>query len=72
MRRYAVIEKNIGETPLMAVESFRKLNPELLQYPMTYAGRLDPMASGKLVVLIGDECKRQAIFFSLMDQETLT
>jgi tRNA pseudouridine55 synthase len=59
MRRYAVIEKNIGETPLMAIEGFRKSNPSLSQYPMTYAGRLDPMASGKLVVLIGDECKRR-------------
>lgn len=26
---------------------------------MTYAGRLDPMASGKLLLLIGDECKRR-------------
>ncbi len=60
MRRYTVIEKNIGETPLMAVEAFRKANPDLLPLPMTYAGRLDPMASGKLVVLIGDECKRRA------------
>jgi len=60
MHRYAVIEKNIGETPLMAVEAFRKSNPSLSQFPMTYAGRLDPMASGKLVVLIGDECKRRA------------
>jgi len=60
MRRYAVIEKNIGETPLMAVEAFRRSNPTLSQFPMTYAGRLDPMASGKLVVLIGEECKRRA------------
>lgn len=60
MRRYAVIEKNVGETPLIAVEAFRKANPALSKYPMTYAGRLDPMASGKLVVLIGDECKRRA------------
>lgn len=26
---------------------------------MTYAGRLDPMASGKLLILIGDECKKR-------------
>jgi len=35
MRRYAVIEKNIGETPLMAVEAFRKENLTLSQYPMS-------------------------------------
>lgn len=26
---------------------------------MTYAGRLDPMASGTLLILIGDECKQR-------------
>ena len=65
MRRYAVIEKNVGETPLMAVEAFRKENPTLSSLPMTYAGRLDPMASGKLVVLIGDECKRRTRYDKL-------
>ena len=33
--------------------------------PMAYAGRLDPMASGKLLVLIGDECKRQKSYHAL-------
>ena len=65
MRRYAVIEKNVGETPLMAIEAFRRENPSLVHLPMTYAGRLDPMASGKLVVLIGDECKRRARYDKL-------
>ena len=32
---------------------------------MAYAGRLDPMASGKLLVLIGDECKRQTLYHDL-------
>ena len=36
------------------------------KYPsMAYAGRLDPMASGKLLVLIGDECKEQKKYHTL-------
>ena len=57
--RYATIEKEVGETPLIATERLRAqltLSPEI---PLAYAGRLDPMASGKLLILIGDECKHQ-------------
>lgn len=32
---------------------------------MTYAGRLDPMASGQLLILIGDECKHRENYDSL-------
>ncbi len=32
---------------------------------MTYAGRLDPMASGQLLILIGDECIRREKYDSL-------
>jgi len=32
---------------------------------MTYAGRLDPMASGTLLVLLGDECKNQTEYHNL-------
>lgn len=32
---------------------------------MAYAGRLDPMASGKLLVLLGDECKNQTQYHGL-------
>ncbi|MFT5036839.1 MAG: tRNA pseudouridine(55) synthase, partial [Candidatus Azotimanducaceae bacterium] len=33
--------------------------------PLAYAGRLDPMASGKLLVLIGEECKNQKAYHRL-------
>ena len=65
MQRTATVEKQIGETPLAALERFRaaaKLPPEV---PLAYAGRLDPMASGKLLILIGDECKRQEDYHRL-------
>lgn len=61
---YATIEKAVGETPLVTAERLRKnLNiPEHI--PLAYAGRLDPMASGKLLILIGDECKKQKEYHS--------
>ncbi len=62
---YAVIEKAVGETPLVALEKYRaeaSLPPDL---PLAYAGRLDPMASGKLLVLIGDTCKEQEKYHDL-------
>lgn len=62
MPRYATIEKHIGETPLVATERLRaKLNLPA-STPLAYAGRLDPMASGKLLILIGNECKRQSMY----------
>ncbi len=64
MRRFAVVEKEIGETPLMALEKYRA-RESLGDVPITYAGRLDPMASGKLLLLIGDECRRRARYDGL-------
>ncbi|MES2135091.1 MAG: hypothetical protein V4449_02535 [Patescibacteria group bacterium] len=55
--RYKVLEKKIGDTPLQALEELRRKNDWLQSVPLTYAGRLDPMAEGKLLILIGDECK---------------
>lgn len=65
MDKYVVLEKEIGETPLSCAERFRAMRPDLLDIPLSYAGRLDPMASGKLLVLIGDECKNQASYHKL-------
>ncbi|MBY0310405.1 hypothetical protein K2Q16_04670 [Patescibacteria group bacterium] len=60
MEKYVVLEKPVGETPLETLERFRaSRGSELSGVPLTYAGRLDPMASGKLLVLIGEECKQQ-------------
>lgn len=65
MEKYCTIEKRIGETPLEAAERLREANPAIADVPLAYAGRLDPMASGKLLVLIGDECKNQTNYHSL-------
>ncbi|HEY0964441.1 MAG TPA: hypothetical protein VGE31_01455, partial [Candidatus Paceibacterota bacterium] len=65
MEKYVVLEKAVGETPLDAAEAFRSTRPDLENVPLSYAGRLDPMASGKLLVLIGEECKHQSDYHGL-------
>lgn len=65
MKPYVVIEKKVGETPLQSAETYRATDIELKHVPMAYAGRLDPMASGKLLILQGDECKVQERYHNL-------
>lgn len=47
--------KPMSWTPLQAIEAYKQLHPEVVAVPMVYAGRLDPMASGVLPVLSGEE-----------------
>jgi tRNA pseudouridine55 synthase len=47
--------KHAGDTPLQALDALRAARPELAAEPMVYAGRLDPMAEGVLLVLTGDD-----------------
>jgi len=65
MKKWVVIEKEVGQTPLAAIETFKKWYPGYSETKMAYAGRLDPMASGKLLVLIGEECKMQERYHAL-------
>jgi tRNA U55 pseudouridine synthase TruB len=65
VKRYITLEKNIGETPLALIEAWRKRNPAYKSVSASYAGRLDPMASGKLIVLLGEECRRQEAYTKL-------
>ena len=58
-QRFATIEKMVGETPLDATKRLRATLNLDDTIPLAYAGRLDPMASGKLLILIGNECKQQ-------------
>ena len=65
MRRTVTLLKNVGETPLEVLERFKAGHREYESVPLSYAGRLDPMASGKLLVLIGEECKKQKKYVGL-------
>jgi tRNA U55 pseudouridine synthase TruB len=59
MKKIILINKKEGETPLEALEFFRKKNKQYQDLKMTYAGRLDPMASGLLLLLAGEETKKK-------------
>ncbi len=64
--RYIVLNKKVGETPLSCVETWRQnQDSTYANLPLAYAGRLDPLASGKLLVLIGEECKKQDSYHTL-------
>lgn len=65
MKPYTIVEKTVGQTPLEAIEHYRKVAGLSQHTPLAYAGRLDPMAAGKLLVLVGDECKRQKDYHAL-------
>jgi len=68
MEKYIILEKSVGETPLSCTEAYRASRPDLAGIPLSYAGRLDPMASGKLLVLVGEECKQQSAYHDLDKQ----
>lgn len=59
VQKTVILNKKIGETPLEAIEKFRAGNPEYKHEKLAYAGRLDPMAEGLLLVLVGEECKKR-------------
>lgn len=57
--------KKEGETPLARIERYKKDNPQFLSTKMTYAGRLDPMAEGVLIVLTDEDVHRKSEFLAL-------
>lgn len=57
--KLGLVYKELYETPLAALNRFKINFPELNKIKLAYAGRLDPMAEGLLLVLIGDECKKR-------------
>ena len=63
--KYLILNKEIGETPLEVLDAFKAANHRYAAVPMSYAGRLDPLASGKLLVLVGEECKKQNKYMGL-------
>ncbi len=65
MQDILVLDKGVGETPLECINRFKKSHPEYETVKMTYAGRLDPMASGALLVLAGDKVYEKESFLKL-------
>src|ERR1700744_4448739 len=65
MLQYIVLDKKLGQTPLEAIQEWKAANREYAEVPASYAGRLDPMATGLLLVLLGDECKKKESYTGL-------
>lgn len=65
MKKIIILNKKEGETPLEALERFRARNKKYKDVKMTYAGRLDPMASGVLLVLAGEKVKEKEKYLAL-------
>lgn len=56
------IYKPLGMTPLETVSIFKEQYPEYKTQTISYAGRLDPMAEGVLLLLIGEANKKRKIY----------
>lgn len=72
LKKVLYLDKKPGETPLECVNRFKVENPEYAGEKMTYAGRLDPLASGVLLVLVGEECKKKEKYLGLDKEYELT
>lgn len=65
MKNILYIWKPVGFTPLEIVEKFKERNPEYKNEIISYAGRLDPMAEGILILLIDEENKKRNNYLGL-------
>ncbi len=54
MDSVVLLYKKAGETPLSCLSRWKEDNPQYQHIPATYAGRLDPMAEGLILILYGD------------------
>jgi len=62
------IYKPVGISPLDAIKLLKEKYPELKNEKMTYAGRLDPMAEGALLILAGNAVYEKEKYLK-MDKE---
>lgn len=62
------VDKPLGMTPLELLDELRIQMPELSAIRMSYAGRLDPMASGLMLVLVGAMNNEREAYLGLSKQ----
>jgi tRNA pseudouridine55 synthase len=63
--------KNLGETPRERLERLRIQRPEYAHEVLSYAGRLDPMAEGVLLCLVGSMNKRREQYLDMSKEYVL-
>ena len=67
-----IVNKKVGQTPLECIDEIKKNEPKLVHLPLTYAGRLDPLAKGLLLILVGDECHKKDEYLALSKEYEVT
>ncbi len=60
-----LVYKKLGETPLERAQRFQLDHPEFQNSKITYAGRLDPMAEGLLILLTNEAVNAKENFLNL-------
>lgn len=60
-----VVNKRVGQTPLDCILEIKNKDKNLADLSITYAGRLDPLAEGVLLLLVGDECLKKEEYLKL-------
>lgn len=68
VEKFFFLNKKMSQTPLEAIEEWRVGKPEFKNVKLSYAGRLDPLAVGKLIILVGEENKNRKEY-ERMDKE---
>ncbi len=63
--------KNLGETPRERLERLRSQKPLYEREVLSYAGRLDPMAEGVMLCLVGQANKRREEYLDLSKEYTV-
>jgi tRNA pseudouridine55 synthase len=63
--------KNLGETPRERLERLRYDKPRYEREVLSYAGRLDPMAEGVMLCLVGAANKRREEYLDLSKEYTV-
>jgi len=63
--------KQLGETPHERLERLRHQRPEYEHEVLSYAGRLDPMAEGVLICLVGSANKMRDAYLDMGKEYTL-
>lgn len=72
MKSMLLVNKPAGLTPLQYIEVVRKSNPHLQEEKISMAGRLDPMAEGLLLLLVGDENKNRSSYENMNKEYTFS
>ncbi|MBI2443126.1 MAG: hypothetical protein HYV40_04445 [Candidatus Levybacteria bacterium] len=65
MENLLCLYKPVGQTSLQTIRAFQDRFPEYKEQTLSVAGRLDPMAEGLLLVLIGEENKQRKYYEAL-------